>query len=394
MSEITIRKVEGDERVDIFHWFNHYAFNPSLPYPDKEETAKRIAEREGVDYLVLFEDDEPVSTIASTPLIQNVRGEIYEVGGVFDVITHPNARRKGYAYRLLTEIFEAIKGAGQPFTCLYPFRESFYERMGYVTFPQPLKAKFIASGLAPLLKADIPGGVEIMLIGEGYLIYRDYLVEFQKHIHGAAYFKHVEPSLLERATSWLAVAKVNGEIEGVMVYTLKGNGPVGFDFRAQRFYAHTIQGRYLLLNWIARHIDHAGEVELWLPPAEQPNTWLSDLGIKTEPAWLPGMGRVLDVSQIAGMHVGPGRFSIELNDPSCPWNEGVWTFEEVDGKLQVEKGKKVDCCINIQGLSALIYGTNDPACFAIRGWGRPKPEVQAIMRDMFPLKKPYLLEYF
>jgi GNAT superfamily N-acetyltransferase len=324
--------------VDIFHWFRHYAFHPILPYPDKEVTEKRIAEREGVIYLVLYEDDAPVSVIASTPLIQNVRGAIYNVGGVFDVVTHPKARRKGYSNRLLTELYKIIKQEGQTFTCLYPFRESFYERMGYVSFPQPLKAKFKASGLAPLLKADVPGEVEMMLIGEGYLIYRDYLVECQKHIQGAAFFKNVEPSMLESATSWLAVAKVDGEVVGVMVYLLRGDGPVGFDFRALRFHTHTIQGRYLLLNWIARHIDHAGEVELWLPPGEQPNTWLSDMEVKIEPAWLAGMGRVLDVAKIGGMEVRAGHFSIELSDPACPWNEGVWTFEAVNGVLRVEKG--------------------------------------------------------
>jgi predicted acetyltransferase len=392
--EINIRQVEGDERVDIFHWFHHYAFNPTLPYPDKEETAKRVAEREGVIYLVLFEDDEPVSTIASTPLIQNVRDAIYEAGGVFDVITHPKARRKGYSYRLLAEIFKLIKEVGQPFTCLYPFRESFYEHIGYVSFPQPLKAKFNASGLTPLLKADIPGEVEIMLTNEGYLKYREYLVELQKHVHGAAYFKNSEPSLMERPTSWLALAEVDGEIVGLMVYNLKGDGPVGFDFRAPRFYTHTIQGRYLLLNWIARHIDHAGEVELWLHPSEQPNTWLSDMKMKIEPAWLPGMGRVLNVAQIGGMQVGTGRFSVEVSDPSCPWNEGVWTFEGIDGILHVEKGKKADCRLNVQGLSALIYGTNDPASFSVRGWGTPDPKVQVTMREMFPLKMAFLLEYF
>jgi predicted acetyltransferase len=392
--DIHIRQVEGEERVDIFHWFNHYAFRPTLPYPDKEETTKRIAEREGVIYLVLYEDDEPVSVIASTPLIQNVRSAIYNVGGVFDVVTHPKARRKGYSHRLLTELYKIIKDDGQTFTCLYPFRESFYERMGYVSFPQPMKTQFKASGLAPLLKADIPGEVEMMLIGEGYLMYRDYLVEFQKHTHGAAFFKHVEPSLLESATSWLAVAKVDGQIVGVMVYILRGDGPVGFDFCSRRFHTHTIRGRYLLLNWIAQHIDHAGEVELWLPPGEQPNTWLSDLEVKTEPAWLPGMGRVLDVAEIGGMEVGSGRFTIELSDPVCPWNEGVWMFETGNGVLHVEKDKKADCRLSIQGLSALVYGTNDPASFTVRGWGNPEPKIQTAMREMFPPKNAFLMEMF
>jgi predicted acetyltransferase len=392
--KITIRQVEGDERVDIFHFLHNYAFRPSPPLPDKEETAKTMAGHKGVTYLALFEDNNPVACIANTPLIHNVRGKIAEMGGVFDVITHPNARRKGYSYQLLKDLFVKMKELGKPFTCLYPFRESFYERVGYVSFPQPLMARFQAGTLAPLLKADIGGEVQMMLIGEGYQTYRDYLVEFQKHVHGVAYFKHPEPGMKARATSWLAVAKAGGEVVGLMIYTLKGGGPVGFDLAARRFFYHTNQGRYLLLDWIAKHTDHVGEVELWFPPHEQPNTWFSDMTVRIEAAWLPGMGRVLDVGAIGGMQVGPGQFSAQISDPMCPWNEGVWTFEGQDGLLQVHQGKKPDCHLNIHGLSALAYGTNDPASFAYRGWGDPNPEIQAVMRKMFPRMNPFLLEIF
>jgi predicted acetyltransferase len=179
-----------------------------------------------------------------------------------------------------------------------------------------------------------------------------------------------------------------------MIYTLSGRGPIGFDLTARRFFYTTIQGRYLLLDWIAKHTDHAGEVQLWLPPHEQPNTWFSDMAVKIEPAWLPGMGRVLNVAEIGGMQVGTGKFSAQISDPMCPWNEGVWAFEGKDGVLQVQQGGKADCHLNIQGLSSLVYGTNDPASYIYRGWGDPNPEIQMVMREMFSPMKPYLLEMF
>ena len=394
MAKTTIRQVEGEEAVDIFHWLHHYAFQPTLPYPEKEKTTKRFEQRIGVTYLALFGDNEPVATVASTPLIQNVRGGIFNAGGVFDVITHPNHRRKGYSRELMVEIYSADKEQGRPFTCLYPFRESFYERMGHVSFPQPIEAKFKASALAPLLQKDIPGEVEMMLIGEGFDSYRQYLVEIQKRTHGVAFFEHKDSSGADQNTSWIVLAKVDDEVVGVMIYKMKGDGPVGFDFKPTRFFYHTMEGRYLLLQWIANHIDHAGMVEMLLPPYEHPNTWLSDLEVKTKPFWLPAMGRVLNVSEISGMLIGKGSFTAKINDPMCPWNEGVWTFDSTDGKLQVTEGKNADCELNIQGLSALVYGTNDPASFSIRGWGDPTAKTQAVMREMFPAAMPYLLEYF
>ena len=113
MAKTTIRQVEGEEAVDIFHWLHHYAFQPTLPFPEKEKTSKRFEQRKGVTYLVLFEDNEPVATVASTPLIQNVRGGIYKAGGVFDVTTHPNHRRKGYVRELMAEIFAVDKEDGR-----------------------------------------------------------------------------------------------------------------------------------------------------------------------------------------------------------------------------------------------------------------------------------------
>ena len=62
------------------------------------------------------------------------------------------------------------------------------------------------------------------------------------------------------------------------------------------------QGKYLLLAWIARHIDQANQVEITLPPFELPETWLADLAITTQSAWRSPMGRVVDVAQIGGIH--------------------------------------------------------------------------------------------
>ena len=66
----------------------------------------------------------------------------------------------------------------------------------------------------------------------------------------------------------------------------------------------------------------------------------------------------------------------------------------MDGTLTVSRGRTADCDLTIQGLSALVYGVNDPAEFAIRGWGNPTPDVQASMRAIFPPLVPHLHEIF
>jgi predicted acetyltransferase len=209
-----------------------------------------------------------------------------------------------------------------------------------------------------------------------------------------AFFDFGNQTAANRNPVWTALARFDGEIEGLMLYSLQGEEVGKFNFRASRFYYKTSRARYLMLNYIARHIDQASSAELWLPPDETPETWLSDLQVKIEsPARAP-MGRVIDVAKISGMEVGEGSFTIKVNDPLCPWNEGAWRFDACDGRLVVSPSPSAICELTIQGLSALVAGTHDPEDFALRGWGNPDPALQTILRKMFPRMTPFLHEMF
>ena len=85
-----------------------------------------------------------------------------------------------------------------------------------------------------------------------------------------------------------------------MLYQIKGDHETQSLFSAVRFYYETNLGRYLLLQWIARHTDQASQAEIWLAPFEQPETWLSDVQVTTESQTRAPMGRVLDVQPARG----------------------------------------------------------------------------------------------
>jgi predicted acetyltransferase len=393
---ITIRRVDGDEMLDILYWLDNYAFHPTPPFPNRDEWDARMKTRIGTAYYAVFDGDKGVAITACPPFTQNLRGKIFKMGGFADVSTHPEARRKGYSRDLLRFAFEQLVSDGDVVSSLYPFRESFYERLGYVTFPQTRQAIFNPGAMAPLLSKDLGGVVELSLIGEGFDVYRSYTQEMQPQVHGMALFTDVEgqKEAAKSNRSWLAQAKTDGELVGLMVYNLKGDEMMNYDLRAPRFYYRSSQGKYLLLSWLAHHIDQAGKVELWLPSYEQPNTWLSDIRPKLEPVFVAPMGRVLDVSAIGGMKTGSGSFTARISDSLCPWNNRVWKFDGTSGTLEVTPAESADCDLAIQGLSALVYGVNDPVDFATRGWGDPSPELQGVMLEMFPLKLPYLHEYY
>jgi predicted acetyltransferase len=394
MNDITIRELQGDEMLEAMYGLNAYCFHLSPPLTNKDEWKDIVSHREGVTYFALLENGKAISGVAGTVMLQNVRGKIFEANGVWGVASAPSARRQGYCRKVMKELLSALREKGQAFSCLYPFRESFYERMGYVTFPLPVIAKLSPPVLLPLLEKDLGGQVELALIGDGFDTYLDYLHTMQKDTHGMALFKTPDLYAAQRNRLWLALAKVNGQAAGLMLYQVKGEEVARFLFSAPRFYYTSSQGKYLLLQWIARHTDQASQVEIWLHPTERPETWLADTQVKIESQVRAPMVRILDISRLSGMSVGPGSFSARITDPLCPWNEGIWRFAEQGGQLQVNPSQFMDCTLTIQALTALVFGTHDPGDFATRGWGDPSPELQNTLRRLFPSRLPFMHEYF
>jgi predicted acetyltransferase len=390
----SIRSLQGQEMLDALFPLHQYSFHPSPPFQKKEDWEAIVRERKGVTCYAVFEDDKPVSVAASTAMTQNMRGKLYPASGVWGVATHPAMRRKGYCRQTMASLLAAERESGKAFSNLYPFRESFYERLGYVSYPLMKIAKLTPVSLSPLLKLDLKGEIELKLVGEAFETYREYLAEMRQSRHGMTCFDVGDQAAANRNLFWIAFARFDGKIEGLMIYRLLGEEVGKFNLLAGRFYYRTSRARYLMLNLIARHVDQADRVEIWLTEDEYPELWLADIQVKVESPSRSAMSRVLDVEKIGGMNVGKGCFSAKIIDPLCPWNEGIWQFESSDGKLQVVEASKPDCELTIQGLSALIAGTCDPRDFPVVGWGDPDPTLQSVQREMFPAARPYMHENF
>ncbi len=391
---VEIRPLQDKELQDGFYSSVTYCFRPSPPLEDRAEWDAVISARKGISCHAAVEDSKAVTVAFSTPMTQNIRGRLYPACGIWGVATHPSARRKGYCRQVMASLLAADRESGRVLTDLYPFRESFYERMGYVSFPLTKIAHFSPLSLSPLLKMDLGGDVELKLIGEAFDEYREYITEMRLGRHGMGFFDIGDRRAAEKNRHWLALARFDGRTEGMMMYRLTGDDLGHFLFTAPRFYYRTSRARYLLLEWIARHADQADRVELWTAADETPETWLADLAPKMEGAKDAAMLRVLDVAGLSGMEVGEGVFSAQLIDPLCPWNEGIWKFASADGRLAVTKTSSADCSLTVQGLSALVAGVRNPQEFCLRGWGDPAPELQDVMRMMFPPRVPFMHEMF
>lgn len=399
MSTVKINFDRTETHFEATNRLLSYAFNASPPLwaskADDQDRAWFDITRHHTDSVTVWEGAHLVCNASTLPLQHNVRGVLRPAWGVWGVATDPAARRKGYVRAAMRRLFEEARGHGVALSLLYPFRESFYTRLGYVTFPQPRRASFKARTCGPLLTQSLAGHVERRSTADAFDDWRAYLR--QQHlpaVHGLALSDSDWPQVYTRIKhhNWAAFAHIDGAVHGAMLYTLRGEqGAFKMDISA--LFTDDIRARYLLLAWTARHIDHADEVVLRLGPGEFPETWLADLDVKTSSAFA-GMARIVDVRGLDGLPAGDGHFTAQIVDEHAPWNDGTYTFTGDGGALTVRQADSADCTLTIQGLTALLYGTHDPASFAPRGWGDPTPATQAVMRAMFPPRLPYLYESF
>ncbi|GAB5491773.1 MAG: GNAT family N-acetyltransferase [Phototrophicaceae bacterium] len=389
-----IRYIHIDDLITHYAPAVRYSFYPSPPV-DLSDFKNQRPLYEDTITLGVFENDKAVATAKIIPMTQNIRGVIYPMGGVAGVTSNPTTRRKGHVKALMLRLFEEMRSLNMPVSTLYPFRESFYERLGYSLFNHIKSVRFNASDMKPLLNKDFAGSVDFVNNKDAWDIGRAFIRQYQTKIHGMGLFTDKALDFLYGTDDyWLAIARDdNGTVIGTMAYKIKAFQGT---FEIHRFFTENSLGRYLLLQFIAKHIDQVSDVHFkTLPAHEFPETWFSDLSTKYDPdIWLTPMGRVIDVLKLAGMKVGEGKIAIKVEDEFCPWNNGIFSFEAHNGRLSVSEADTGDCALSIQAISALIYGTHNPNDFQWRGWGNPSREQIQVLESLFPRESPYLFIRF
>jgi predicted acetyltransferase len=392
-----VRTVSGDALLESAAPLRAYAFQPSPRPVDAEALRRRLPY--GVDnrVLVAFDGARPVATATLLPGTQCVRGAVLPMAGIGAVAVHPGARRRGLARRLVGDLLAHAERSGDAVSCLYPFRESFYGRLGWVTVPQLRVARLDPRNLTPLLPLDLPGTVDLLPIGEGLADYRAFLARQQGSTHGMCLRTETAAGALAETNQWLALVRDGaGTVVGGMQYEiLNWRG----ELRSEAFFAATAPARYHLLRWLAQHADQVATASLMLPADALIENWLADIEVLagTRTDFVTPMVRVLSVPGLAGIQAGTGEVTVAVQDPFCPWNEGTWALAAGDNVLAVSRAAgDPEATLTAQGLSALVYGGYDPAELPLRGWGDPDEATRARLRALLPppATLPYLYEEF
>lgn len=399
----TVREVFGKEIITHARAIADYAFGTSPRTPETTNTAnaERLVahEKYGADsrYFVSFSGDQAQATAILLNMTENVRGKILPMAGIGAVASMPAGRRQGHVRQIFMGMYEEMRASGQIVSTLYPFRESFYERLGYVTAPRTRFVTFDPANLAPLVRMDLPGCVEQVSMVDGWETWRGFIEEVQRTTHGFALRpRSADIRNRDENSRWIAFAYDDeGVSTGAMTFVITGYGK---SLDVDRFYATTTDAKYQLLSWIGRHVDQVKQARIGIAADEYADLWFRDLRSQTstmlDEPWPGPTMRVISVDGLTGIEAGAGEISIRISDEYAPWNNGVFTFAGRDGALTVIPGGEPALELTIQGLSALVFCGHDPADFRYRGWGTPDAAAQATLRTLFPKAFPILHEGF
>ncbi len=391
MPSFEIKEVFGEDKIRLAHPISRYAFNDSPPLVSLEK--ELAAKKDFLDVLrvfIVFEAGKGVACMFHLHMHQNIRGKIFPMSGIATVASLPEARRKGYIRHLFHHLYQELYQSGFPCSTLYPFRPSFYERMGYSPLHLIKNIVLDIYDLTHYLSLELEGNVERHIFKEGYQQYAAYLRRHSQLFHGSGQSDNLYPETnsISRGDYWLAFAKIDGKNEGVIMYNIDRE-EMEMNVIIMR-YNHP-QAEYLLLNYIARHIDQVHKVAITLPEYAFPEHWMRDKPpLKVSYDQGP-MGRITHLPLLSGMEVGEGEVSIALKDDMCPWQAGNYILKANNGHLEIEKSQQTgEITLSIQGLNAMVYGVLDPAYLAYKGWGNISETAGKKLRNLFPPRKPFL----
>ncbi|MBD3406554.1 MAG: GNAT family N-acetyltransferase [Candidatus Lokiarchaeota archaeon] len=380
-----------------------YSYNAPEKY---EDLMGRKFEQYTDQYYTVRDGDRVLANGRVIPFKQNIRGVLRSMGGIASISSAPETRRQGHVREMVKLMLTDMNEEGVSFSTLYPFKDEFYARFGYVPMP-PFHRIQLRVDL--MRRWEIPEGyyLKMMPLEEG--------LEYAKIVHREA-ITGIHGTVVRSDARWKEHA-MRDDIQYVFAFTDEGRpiafmsysnknyGAFGDDDRNGMMYVHgmnmywsILTGRNMLLNFIHNHSDQVVTVTIPVYPVDQDYwhwTRRFNIGDVKVQAYNIAMARIINVERmITGLPSGvKGNVFLKVTDATCPWNEGVYSFSCDGLTLQVKRVNENEHAeISIEGLTSLVLGTAPLA--TIRELQQLEGEKVEILGTWFRPTMPWFTEDF
>lgn len=336
---------------DAADWFNlqrlSYGGGDTPPAPE-ESAAIKMSQRRG-----LFAAGRLVAGLHLLPMRSYCGDTLLPSGGIGSVATLPERRREGHAFKLIRHCLDELHACGFALSPLYPFKYSFYRRLGWehavdmVTYEVPLAdlSWHTGGGRIRLVSKSVPGA-EAQASSADIGTLQDVYRRWAKGYNGLwerdeAHWRR----FILKARNLLCVAAVwetpAGEPEGYVIYRQDAFGEGPLAIRVRELAAVSSQAYRGLLGLLHTHEGTYTTVRFGLPPTDPLSLFLPNPRVKRE-LRSHSMWRLVDLASavpaMAGSAPGEGRVGLSVADPDCPWNAGEWSLEGAAQGLTLVRG--------------------------------------------------------
>jgi predicted acetyltransferase len=332
-------------------------------------------------------DGQIVASLVLYPLTAWVRGQRLALAGVGSVAVSPEHRRRGVGEALMRSVLRELRHTGRALSALYPFRGSYYRKLGYGVIervhtlaitPGNLPASEDARQVRRLMLPDRPA-VEALYERVGS----------QGHFALARSPEWWEKRLWTYPGDWVVYeGKRRGQIEGYLYYEVDTtHGPFKLALTLSEFVAATPAAHRALVGHLASLADQVQEIQ-FAAPAD--GAWLerlrtaenlhpaAEISLFADTGGVANglMLRVTDVKlALEAFPVSPaarGEVVLDVDDPVLPANARPIRVGARDGRLKtgVEgKGRTrlPRLSVPAEALGPILAGTLSPVAAAEHG---------------------------
>ncbi len=382
-----IRKIDKNDRLEILKG-DLYAYSR---WTNQDLPRSHLTAINPEEVFVAEIDGKIAAALQCFHFQQSVRGSLKSMGGIGGVWTYPEYRNQGCVKALMKSAFLEMRMQGICVSMLTPFKESFYESLGYAVANGTNEVNILVSSLANYLKTPkkIPNPHNLtcdrFAATEAKDILSNFLYEnlrsqsLQPHSHGLIItnFTYEQWWHLHRQKLCVVVKRDHQPV-AVAIYAIDSSGNLPLTDRQieiSSIFWTDLESRDRLFHFFASHRDQIHSLKMPVPIGTNVNTWLNDAGRLEASITDPWMVRAVDiVNALHGLPIACEPFTFALTDPDCHWNEGVFSVNGDRGSLNVKRyngdlsGLAIDFCATISGVSALIYGTQTVSELVHKQW--------------------------
>lgn len=368
----------------------------------------------GVETLLVGRDDgRPAAACQIHPLKQWIGGEALATAGIGTVAVSPTYRRRGLGAELVARALRAARERGDVASALYPFRVSFYRRLGYGQADEALQYH-----VPPATLPDSPERLRVELLdGNGATA-----AAFRLYQQWA----RAQTGQLERtARLWVSICGApetalagyraeSGELEGYAFVVYRTDQPPGRRFvEVDEIVWTTPRARRGLYAWLASLGDQWPQLVMRALPSHRLGDWIREprLPHGSAPAWrlwaaaatlMQGtMFRLVDARACwERRRIVPGdalRVDIELDDDQLEENRGTLRVV-LDGEhVRLDGAGAADLTLrtDVSTLSRIYIGALPTgAAYAADLIECDRPERLAALDAALALPEPWTFDRF